>query len=129
MTDILIVDDAPTIRRMLSLILEKKGFQVVTAVNGREALQRLSETRFDVLITDINMPEINGIELVTQLRADNAYQKLAIIMLTGSEDEIQKGAIENAGADALLKKPVSSWNLIDTITHIQNERSPSATTG
>lgn len=120
MKDILIVDDAPTVRRVLSLILQQKGFNVVAAVNGREALQRLSETPFDVLITDINMPEINGIDLVTRLRADKNHTNMAIIMLTASEDEDQKEAIENAGADALLKKPVSSWNLIDVIGQIQN---------
>ena len=129
MKNILIVDDAPTVRRVLGLILENKGFQVVTAVNGREALERLSESRFDILITDINMPELNGIDLVAQVLSGKKHPHMGIIMLTASEDEIQQTAIENAGADALLKKPVSSWNLLEVIAQIQNERAPATPTG
>ncbi|MFM8321489.1 MAG: response regulator [Chloroflexota bacterium] len=111
MATILTVDDYPTTLKLLYYQLRHNGYQVVTATSASEALQRLEENQIDLAILDIAMPDMDGITLLQQLRADARYRSLPVIMLTASglDSDRQTAAVQ--GASAFLNKPVSSWEL------------------
>ncbi len=118
MATILVVDDHSVIQRVLSAQLRKGGFEVVTASSGQEALDRLEEMPIDLAITDIAMPEMDGLTLLKHLRADERFQTLPIIMLTGSGQD-EYGLIAQAeGADEFLTKPTSSRELVETVNQL-----------
>lgn len=115
MATILVAEDNKVNQRMISFTLRKNGHKVITVFNGYEALERLNEGSVDLVIADIEMPEMDGITLVKQLRANNLYKMLPVIVLTASgqsEDHITATAV---GANDVLTKPASSQELMDTI--------------
>jgi two-component system chemotaxis response regulator CheY len=118
MATILIAEDNPVNQRMLTFILKKEGHTVITAVHGVEALDRLAETTIDVVITDIGMPEMDGITLLKHMRADASYQELPVIVITASGEDVDYATARKAGANDLLTKPVSSRQLIDTVSRV-----------
>jgi two-component system chemotaxis response regulator CheY len=118
MATILIAEDNPVNQRMLTFILKKEGHTVITAVHGVEALDRLAETTIDVVITDIGMPEMDGITLLKHMRADASYQELPVIVITASGEDVDYATARKAGANDLLTKPVSSRHLIDTVSRV-----------
>ncbi|MCC7371015.1 MAG: response regulator [Chloroflexi bacterium] len=103
---ILFVDDEEQIRRLLSSFLTRRGYLVQTAVDGQEALNFLERERPDLVITDVNMPNVDGVELTRRLRADPRHESLPIIMLSAKvqTDEILAGYAE--GADEYVPKPI-----------------------
>lgn len=101
----LVVDDSPTIRNLVSFCMEQQGFEVVTAVDGLHALDELKVARFDVIITDINMPNMNGIELVKALRANEDTKAVPVLVLTILNTRDKKDEAKAAGANAWLEKP------------------------
>ncbi|MEJ2200261.1 MAG: response regulator [Desulfuromonadaceae bacterium] len=103
---ILLVEDSPTMRSLISATIAMRGaYEVVEAENGFEALRMLPKHRVDMVITDINMPDINGLELVKVIRGNDNYKNLPLIIVSteGSEKDRQKGL--SLGADAYLVKP------------------------
>jgi adenylate cyclase len=108
---ILVADDVPTNVRLLEAILSANGYTVVTAANGEEALARVAEEAPDLVLTDIQMPGIDGHEVVRRLRADPATSFLPIVMVTSSESEDRAAAIE-AGADDFVQKPFNPQELL-----------------
>ena len=118
MATILIAEDNPVNQRMLTFILKKEGHTIITAGHGIEALDRLAETTIDVVITDIGMPEMDGITLLKQMRADASYEKLPVIVITASGEDVDYATARKAGANDLLTKPVSSRQLIDTVGRV-----------
>ena len=115
MATILVAEDNKVSQRMIAFILRKNGHKVVTALNGLEALEQLTRNQIDLVIADIEMPEMDGITLVKQLRANKLYRMLPIIVLTASgqsEDHVTATAV---GANDVLTKPSSSQELMDTI--------------
>ena len=112
---ILIVDDSLIIHRTLGLIIRKMDHDVLTAENGRKALDLLDQYPVDVAIIDISMPEMDGLELVEHIRADAAFDKLPIAFLTGSGQERDRQAALNLGVSIFLDKPVSSHQLREVI--------------
>ena len=106
MAKILIVDDSNMLRDMVKYALNEGGyFDIVEAVDGVDALERAKGAVFDLIITDINMPNMNGFDLTKSLRATSMYQKTPILILTteGSDDMKQKG--KAAGATGWIVKP------------------------
>src|SRR5215216_2102951 len=103
---ILFVDDEEQIRRLLSSFLTRRGYQVKTAVDGQEALDMLESETPDLVITDVNMPNVDGVELTRRLRAHPRLGNLPIIMLSAKvqTDEILAGYAE--GADEYVPKPI-----------------------
>ncbi|HEY5599400.1 MAG TPA: response regulator [Candidatus Manganitrophaceae bacterium] len=116
---ILVIDDSATMRSMLmSTIEEMKGVEVVEACNGFEALKALPLKQFDLIITDINMPEINGLEIVHFVKNNPRYQKIPLIILStehGAED-IKKGLA--LGAQKYITKPFDPDDLKKTVKEI-----------
>lgn len=118
MATILIVDDDPVIRRVLSAQLRKAGYTTVQAMSGEDALRQLAEFRPNLAIFDISMPVMDGLTLLRTLRARPDCATLPVIMLTGSGQEDDAMEAVTAGANAFLLKPTSTNELIDTVARL-----------
>ena len=101
---ILLVDDEPAIQTLLAYPLQKDGYEVVAAVDGREALDRFAAQRFDLVVLDIMLPTLDGIEVCRRIRSRS---QVPIIMLTAKGDEIDKVVGLEMGADDYITKPFS----------------------
>src|SRR5579875_3444279 len=101
---ILLVDDEQSIQTLLSYPLRKEGYDVVQAGDGREALERFGEQPFDLVVLDLMLPKIDGLEVCRRLRGQSA---VPIIMLTAKSDEIDKVVGLELGADDYITKPFS----------------------
>ncbi len=101
---ILLVDDEESIQTLLSYPLRKEGYEVVSARDGREGLDRFAEGRFDLVVLDVMMPHLDGIEVCRRLRARS---QVPIIMLTARDDEVDKVLGLEIGADDYITKPFS----------------------
>ena len=104
---VLIVDDEFHIVNALALKFRSSNFFVVTAGNGREALQRIGESKPDLVITDYQMPVMNGLDLVRTLRSDRATREIPIIMLTAREQDFDEASGGKVDVDAFVSKPFS----------------------
>jgi two-component system KDP operon response regulator KdpE len=102
MSRILLVEDEPGMRKVVRDALERAGHEVDTAVDGQEALERFGEQSFDLIVTDLNMPELGGRELVQEVRKSS---RVPILVLTVRDDEREKVALLDAGADDYVTKP------------------------
>ncbi len=102
---ILVVDDEEQMRKLIATMLSQKGHQCVTARNGREALDKIMETKFDALITDIVMPEMDGIALTKEL--SKHYQNLPVMVMTGYTEEYSAETAIASGAREFINKPFS----------------------
>jgi len=101
---ILLVDDEPAVQTLLTYPLAKDGYEVVLAVDGRQALERFAEQRFDLVVLDIMLPKLDGIEVCRRLRTRS---QVPIIMLTAKDDEVDKVVGLEMGADDYITKPFS----------------------
>jgi CheY-like chemotaxis protein len=100
-------------------VLESAGFSVVIARDGQEALERASQETFDLVITDVLMPRMDGFELVERLRKDKLYKEVPIIIVTTRESDADKRRGLEAGADAyILKSEFTGEGLLDTIERL-----------
>jgi len=117
---ILVVEDNLDTRELIHLHLTTEGFAVVTASNGREGLYLASAEHPDLIITDISMPEIDGLELVRQLRTQSGFETLPILVLTAFGADQMDQAIK-AGANRALNKPVHFDGLIDDVRELLAE--------
>lgn len=102
---ILIADDSPTIRKFVSLSLKMQGFEVLTASDGMEAVELLPSNKIDLVITDLNMPNLDGFELIKSVRESFQYKEIPIIILSSlsGSKEIEMGI--KTGANSYLVKP------------------------
>ncbi len=115
---IMTVDDAATMRKLVVMTLQSAGHQIMEASDGAEALGILQRQPFDLVITDINMPQMDGIELTRRLRALPAYQKTPIILLTTESDPQKKDLGRSAGATGWIKKPFERNQLLSIVSKI-----------
>ncbi len=108
---ILVVEDSETIRRFISMSLKLAGFDVVTAVDGMDAMEKIPLHEFDLVITDLNMPNVDGYALIKSLRENPFYKELPIIILSslGKDEDIKKGF--EVGANSYLIKPFNAKRL------------------
>lgn len=115
---ILIVDDDKTTRKLLSFYLKGSGFEVVTAENGLDALEKLGMEDINLIMTDLNMPYMDGIELVKTLKADPISAQIPIIMVTTEADINEQNRAFAAGANAYVTKPVTADMIVQKIKTI-----------
>lgn len=117
---ILVVDDEPPIVRLMEFILARQGHQMLVAVNGEEALEKVRTQNPDLVLLDIMMPRIDGYEVARTLRADPATADLPIIMLSAKaqEEDIQKGI--DVGVNEYITKPFSPEQLVHVVTDYLN---------
>lgn len=110
---VLVVDDSETMRDMVSYTLDSAGFDVFVAVDGQDALEKVQdETAIDLVITDINMPRMDGIELIAALREKPAFQGVPILCLTTERGDGTKDAARSAGATGWIQKPFDPDKLV-----------------
>ena len=112
---ILIVDDSETVRQVLQMTLTNAGFDVVEAEDGVDALKKLSGAQIDMLITDLNMPNMDGLELIKKVREEGTYRFTPIVMLTTESSEEKKLAGREAGASGWIVKPFKPEQLLKVV--------------
>ena len=112
---ILVVDDEPTIVRLMEFILARQGHEMIVAVNGEEALEKIKSQQPDLVLLDIMMPRIDGYEVAQRLRADPATASLPIIMLSAKaqDEDIRKGV--EVGVDEYVTKPFTPDHLVQVV--------------
>lgn len=115
---VMTVDDSRTMRDMVSFTLRKAGFDVSEAEDGQHALSALKARPVDVIITDLNMPNMDGVSLIRALRADPKFRATPILMLTTESDSTKKNEGKTAGATGWLVKPFDPDKLIDVVKRV-----------
>lgn len=115
---ILTIDDSKTMRDMLMLTLVDAGFDVIQAVDGKDGIDMLERENVDVVITDINMPRMDGYEVVRQLRARPEHKTTPILVLTTESEAEKKNIARAAGATGWLVKPFDPERLIATVRKV-----------
>ena len=116
MSTIMLVDDSATILLSISIILTKAGYTVEKAANAELALQKFNAgVKINLLITDLNMPGMNGIELITEVRKIPAYKFVPILFLTTESQQSRKLEAKAAGASGWIVKPATADELLNTI--------------
>jgi two-component system chemotaxis response regulator CheY len=115
---ILTIDDSKTMRDMLMLTLADAGFDVIQAVDGKDGIDMLERENVDVVITDINMPRMDGYEVVRQLRARPEHKATPILVLTTESEAEKKNIAREAGATGWLVKPFDPERLVATVRKV-----------
>jgi len=104
---IMVVDDCKTTRKLLGHYLKSRGYQVVFAENGLDALEKLGTDAVNLIMTDMNMPYMDGMELIKTLRSDSTWSDIPILMVTTENDGFEKEKALELGANGYVVKPVS----------------------
>lgn len=112
---IMIVDDSLSVRKSLSLLVEDAGFETLLAKDGVEAIEVMNQTRPQVMLVDMEMPRMNGLELTAHVRANPATQQMPIFMITSRTTEKHREQAKTAGVSAYLTKPYQDTELLDLI--------------
>lgn len=115
---VLIVDDCATTRRLVGLYLKQQGFALIQAENGLEALEKMAQTPVDLVITDMNMPRMDGLSLTRALKQDRTYASIPVVMLTTEDAAKEREQGMAAGAAAYLIKPVNQQLLVQEVTRV-----------
>lgn len=115
---IMTVDDSASIRQMVNFTLKDAGYNVIEAVDGKDALNKINGTTVNMLISDVNMPNMNGIDLVRQVRANDAYKFIPIIMLTTESQGEKKQEGKAAGATGWIVKPFKPEQLLAVVKKV-----------
>lgn len=121
---ILVVDDSATLRKIVATLLREAGFEVETARDGAEGLDRVQRERFDLLVTDFVMPRLNGYQFVQALRSIEGLRDLPVVLMSARAEQVAERFIAQTGARAALAKPFTPAALLDAIhgalkTHTQ----------
>ena len=115
---ILIVDDSESIREVVSFTLESEGFKVLVGNDGKDALKFLNGDNVDLIITDLHMPVMNGIELIKEVRNMETYSRIPILFLTTESQTAKKMEAKEAGATGWIIKPFVPAKLIAAINKV-----------
>lgn len=115
---ILAVDDSGSLRQMVSYILQAAGYNVVQAVDGQDGLKKAKAKTVDLILTDQNMPLMDGLTLIKTLRGLTSYQKVPILMLTTESSDEMKAKGKAAGANGWLVKPFDPKRLIEIVNKV-----------
>jgi two-component system chemotaxis response regulator CheY len=114
----LIVDDSPTMRQMVAFTLREAGFEVVEAENGQDALNKITAQKVNIVITDLNMPVMDGFTFIKNVRAMPALKYVPILMLTTESQVSKKEQGKAAGATGWIVKPFDIDKLLQTIAKV-----------
>lgn len=118
MKTIMTVDDSTSLRLMIRVVLEGAGYAVIEAVDGRDALSKLDDQELQLILSDINMPVMDGLELTRQVRARQQHRFTPVVLLTTESDpqKVQQG--KAAGATAWIKKPFDPTQLLAVVKKV-----------
>jgi two-component system chemotaxis response regulator CheY len=112
---ILIAEDSASMRQLISFTLKGAGFNVIESEDGRDAIDKINGQKVDMVISDLNMPNVNGIELLKQLRADPTFKFTPVVMLTTESQASLVVEAKMAGVSGWIIKPFDPGKLIDTV--------------
>jgi two-component system chemotaxis response regulator CheY len=115
----LVVEDSPTMRQLITFALKRiPGSKVIEANDGIDALKKLSTQKFDIILTDINMPIMDGLKLVSMVRNDPVHKAIPIIIITteGADEDRKRGLA--LGANAYIAKPIQTADLLSVVNEI-----------
>jgi len=118
---ILVVDDCATTRKLLTLYLKSKGYEVVTAENGLDGLEKVGKENVNLVLSDLNMPYMDGLEFVKSLRANPDTAELPLVMVTTEADPEEKEKAMKAGANGYMIKPVTAEMVAENIKKIMKD--------
>ena len=118
---VLVVEDSPTMRQLIVFALKRiRGFQIAEANDGVDGLKKLSADKYDLILTDINMPIMDGLKLVSMVRNDPNYKETPIIVITtegATEDRERALAL---GANEYITKPIQTMKILETVKKLMN---------
>lgn len=112
------IDDSPTMRQMVSLTLSEAGYQIIEAVDGLDALAKVNGHRIDLFLSDVNMPNLDGIELTRRLRANPGTRFTPIVLVTTESQVEKKMAGKAAGASGWIIKPFDPDQLLAVVKRV-----------
>ncbi len=112
---ILIADDEPYVARVLKLVLVKEGYEVTCVNNGKQALDSYRETRPDIIVTDVKMPQMTGRELVETIRSSDGGSEIPIVVMTSTLESENRDWVSGVGGVSFVGKPVSPRELVRII--------------
>lgn len=115
---IMTADDSASVRQMVAFTLKQNGFEVIEAVDGQDALQKLAGKKVDMLLTDLNMPRLDGIGLIKGVRAGSLNKFIPIVMLTTESQDSKKSEGKAAGATGWIVKPFKPEQLIAVVKKV-----------
>jgi two-component system chemotaxis response regulator CheY len=115
---VLTVDDSRTMRDMLLMALEDAGYRVIQAVDGIDGLEVLAANGADIIITDINMPRMDGFGVIEGVRADPNHRHTPVLVLTTESDAEKKARARAAGATGWIVKPFDPVKLVDAVRRV-----------
>ena len=115
MAAILAVDDSSSLRQMVAFTLKSSGFDVIEAVDGQDALDKVAGRQVDLVLTDQNMPRMDGLTLIRQLRVQDRFKRTPILVLTTESSDEMKQAGRAAGATGWMVKPFDPARLLEVI--------------
>lgn len=117
---VLIVDDEPIVRGLLARIVNRQGYSVTEAVDGLDALEKMKDVRFDFVISDIKMPNMDGLKLLKEIRAQ--YPNTYVLLITGNRAEYKAEKVMAAGADQFIAKPFKNMDIAHTLKGLYLKR-------
>lgn len=118
---IMVVDDCQTTRKLLGFYLKSKGFNVVFAENGLDALEKLAGEDINIILSDLNMPYMDGIEFLKTLRSDPNMLDMPVFMITTEDDPEERERAIRSGANGYMVKPVTADDVLKAVRNILKE--------
>lgn len=115
---IMVVDDSGSFRTVVKLALQKAGYEVVEAVDGQDAAHKLDGRKLNLIVCDVNMPNMDGLTFLKHVKASNNYKFTPVIMLTTESQEAKKAEGRAAGARAWITKPFQPSQLVDAVNRL-----------
>ena len=115
---ILTVDDSASMRQIIGFCLKQQDYTILEAENGTEALEKLRKNRVDVMITDLDMPEMGGIDLIKNTRRIPGYARMPILILTTESAAVMKTKAKSVGANGWITKPFTPTQLLAVIEKV-----------
>lgn len=115
---IMTADDSASVRQMVAFTLKQNGYDVVEAIDGQDALTKLSAKKVDMLLTDLNMPKLDGIGLIKGVRTGTVNKFIPIVMLTTESQDSKKAEGKSAGATGWIVKPFKPEQLIAVVKKV-----------
>jgi len=115
---IMTADDSASVRQMVAFTLKQNGYEVIEAVDGQDALTKLAAKKVDMLLTDLNMPKLDGIGLIKGVRTSSLNKFIPIVMLTTESQDSKKAEGKSAGATGWIVKPFKPEQLIAVVKKV-----------
>ena len=118
MRKILIVEDNDIVLKAMKGILDKNGYYVMSALNGKEALEMVEKDEYDVVITDLMLPYVNGLELLQRIKSDVTHRNIKVLVVSAIQNELTIAEAFKLGADDYMLKPVVGIELLNRVNKL-----------